>query len=282
MQALNYIKGDDLHMKKVFEKIGGGIIITAFAAVVLIAGKASAKAAERISLDTEYTVSMESEKVYEYTFTAPQKGSFHIETECNVSDVDNASYCNVRAAFSNGDTKYWDSYIKINGTDKSAEYSIKSGSEVTLSFDTLLHGYSPSNKYELKFKVVTNVPKNFENEGNDTPSKAVKLKKNKTYKGIVNAEDKDTDWYVFKVPKTGKYRFYVKNTSNTDSCVSMSVSGYKTKKKLDARNQATLIEGLEGYKSNKIKLKKGQKYYIKLSDSSPKTGSYELKIKNVK
>ena len=193
-------------MKKVFEKIGGGIIITAFAAVVLIAGKASAKAAERISLDTEYTVSMESEKVYEYTFTAPQKGSFHIETECNVSDVDNASYCNVRAAFSNGDTKYWDSYIKINGTDKSAEYSIKSGSEVTLSFDTLLHGYSPSNKYELKFKVVTNVPKNFENEGNDTPSKAVKLKKNKTYKGIVNAEDKDTDWYVFKVPKTGKYR----------------------------------------------------------------------------
>ena len=55
-----------------------------------------------------------------------------------------------------------------------------------------------------------------------------------------------------------------------------------SKKKLDAKNSATLIKGSGSFKSKKISLKKGKKYYIKIEKAHPCNASYDLKIKKVK
>ncbi len=272
----------DLNMKNAFGKLSTGIITAAMAAAIILTAKTSAKAAQQIDLNKEYSADLGAGLDYEYKFKAPDSGSFHIETEFTVSDKENANYCSVRAKFTKDENEYWNEYIKVDGKSASSEYSFKPGQEFTLKFDCVIYAYSPKKKYDLKFKVVTDNPQNFEIEDNNTASHANKIKAKKVYKGILNAEDEDADWYVFKAPKTGKYRFYVNNTSNTGRSASFQVYGYKSKKKLDAKNSATLIEGCGSFKSKKISLKKGKKYYIKIEKAHPCNASYDLKIKKVK
>ena len=269
-------------MKKVFEKMSRGIFVAAIAAVIFVSGKAEARASEQINLDQEYNESLVDGKTYEYSFVTPERGSFHIETELNISDTENVNYCSVGVNFTSNDTSYWNTYLNVNDKTSSLEYSLKPGQQATLKFDCILHGYSADKKYDLKFKIVTNKPENCEKEGNDKASTASKIKLKKKYCGILNAEDKDVDWYVFKAPKSGKYRFYVNNTSKTGKSTSIQVYGYKTRKKLDSRNGNTVIEGTKEYKSKAISLKKGKKYYIKLEYAHPCNASYEIKIKKVK
>lgn len=113
--------------------------------------------------------------------------------------------------------------------------------------------------------------KNFEKENNDTRGRANKLKKGVTYTGL--AMDGDTDWYVFKAPKTKKYKIKAVCT-NQGSCHQdvEAFRGYKSK------GYVCTYAG-DGWKTVfSGKLKKGQKVYVKVSDGGDDE-MYKIRVK---
>lgn len=138
------------------------------------------------------------------------------------------------------------------GGFKSDRYAFKAGDKVTIKIND-----DTNDRTHYKVKVTFVKVKNFEKENNNSKSKANNLKKGVTYTGL--AMESDTDWFVFKAPKTKKYK--IRTVSVNEGYCHEEVDVYKGYKKTNS----TYIYAGDGWKTVfSGKLKKGQKVYVKI------------------
>lgn len=165
---------------------------------------------------------------------------------------------------------YEDTSVRYGEVFKSGAYSFKKGTKVKIS----LKDTNDSNRLAYyKLKVVTKVPKNFEKENNGSKKNATKITLNKTYTGISQQDEKD--YWMFVVPKSGKYKISCVETNQGKTQVVKAYIGEKLISSVSMNSDdgwATLYSG---------KLKKGQKIYI-LLDNGSKDEFYKLKVKKYK
>ncbi|WP_408071911.1 hypothetical protein [Butyrivibrio sp. JL13D10] len=251
---------------------------------VFAANPETAKAESNINLNQLYTISTTGVEKLDYSFQTPQSGYFRVRaaiTDYRYLDGGKDVLGSARVKLVYDYTNYLEAYLSdSDGYKTSPNYSLPAGKTVKLSFDCL----NTNRKYTLSFVVETQSPANFEKEYNDTSSKANKIKVKKSYSGIINGDNvNDVDWYVFKAPKTGNYKFSVVNTSEDDWLNYFYVTGYKSKHSPDSKYPESLVSAGNGwYKSKKIRLKKGKKYYIKINNGSRASSSYIVRATKVK
>ncbi|WP_029321596.1 hypothetical protein [Butyrivibrio sp. AE3004] len=260
------------------EKVKGrlrGIIFAAMMALALTAiSKIEVKAATAIDVNRIYNVTIDGNK-HEYTFTTPKDSITQVEA---VLINETSNYDDVEVKLLVDYRQYWYGFLfPNNGKQYSDKLVFKPGQEATIS----LEGGYKDKQYTVAFRVIGTETANIEKENNNSASTANVIGLKNTYTGILNLADDDVDWFVFKAPKTGKYKFEVVNTE-TDNWCTFTAAGYKTKNKEDSKNYQLISSGDGWKKTTKIKLKKGKKYYIKLSGSSLKTCPYQIRVKKVK
>ncbi|MCR5343216.1 MAG: hypothetical protein K6E70_07640 [Butyrivibrio sp.] len=275
-------------MRKEIKKVCKRIALAAavFCAVITF-GKSDVKAEEHqcgnLTIGQEKTVTLSSsswQDNFYFHFTTPKSGSFRMSIvlterrrkEDN-SPVD-SGHASVKATIDYKDI--WETGIWVgDGTAISPEYAYPAGKDCTFRINSLYEDY----KYTFKIKIENVKYSNFEKEGNNFANAATKLKKNKTTDGILNKGD--TDWYVFKAPKTGKYKFSIVDADTKDGGW-VHCAAYKSKTKEDYGKSHTVWQGNGWYKINTLKLKKGKKYYLKITSSSREGIHYQIKVKKVK
>ena len=262
-------------MKRVLKKITGMIVAAAVAVSALSVARVDAKAATAINVNQEYRFRLGYEQVAQYTFTTPSDAVTSVSA-CIVGGSAYAhayfkltvDYCNYDGGFINSG----------KGATETNEFVFAPGKTATITFDSVTY----KDTVDIAFTVKCTNPGKLEKESNNSVSSATKIQLKKTYNGVVSYVDSDVDWYEFKAPKTGKYKFYAVN-AQTNGYTHVYVEGYKSITKKDS-NFATFLNSGKGWvSSKKIKLKKGKKYYIKFSsatynDSVP----VQLKVKKVK
>ena len=212
------------------------------------------------------------------TFKAPKKGYFWADmTLINCVDTyDGSDASNICSAGYKLTANYRDyekySYICIgDGVYKTSEFCFKPNTKVTLK---LYGDYTAVFKqyltYTLRLNVRTKSPSRFETEGNNSKSKADKLKLKKAFSGITNY--KDTDYWVFKAPKKGKYKFKFVCTKGEE----FDLLFIKKSKVIDRE----YVKLGDGWGKFSVKLKKGQKIYLKAFQDSYWSSNYsKYKIK---
>lgn len=227
---------------------------------ILCMNSTSVKAEETLKANQEVKGTIIKNQSITYNFVMPKKGYFSFRLS------NSASFLSVKMQANN---KTWESEKYLSGGKlfTSSSYAFKPGTKVQI---TLENTYST-----MDYTLCVNVKKvaNFESEDNNKKSKADTIKAKKTYTGLIMSED--TDWYVFKAPKKGKYKISGVNTTNG----SIDFTTYRGNKKIASDD---LYEG-NGYKTLfSGKLKKGQKIYLKISYSnlySTKGVFYKIKVK---
>ena len=265
-----------IYMKKVLGKITGIVLAAAMTISALSVCKVEVKAAQAINVNQEYRVVINGEEKQEFTFVTPQDAITSIEAV--VADANmglystslklTVDYCN-----------YWSGSIRRGeGKIESQSYVFQPGHTATFSISNGLK----SLRSEVVFKINCTHVDNLEKEGNNAAGTATKIKAGKTYTGVVTKEDSDVDWYVFKAPKTGKYRFYAVNTVTDGSLNNVSIEGFKSKTKKDSNFSQYLRAGAGWSKSKAIKLKKGKKYYVRISGAHFRSIPVQLRVKKVK
>lgn len=108
-------------------------------------------------------------------------------------------------------------------------------------------------------KVVQINPKQFEVENNDSPKSANQLKKGKKYSGLISHET-DYDFFVFKAPKTKKYKIKVRLTDSKYKYGKASFKVYKGSKFLKDKSVSLKDKTITLHSG---KLKKGQRIFVK-------------------
>jgi hypothetical protein len=162
----------------------------------------------------------------------------------------------------------------INGeySCTSFNYNFKKGTVLYIAID------SSYDTFGKEYSLTVNAKKNtkWEQEKNDSYSKAIALKSNTTKYGNLYTEN-DLDYYTYKAVKTGT----IKTTFKFDAAdvgYGWKISIYDSSKKL-----ITIVNNVTADKTISFKAKKGKKYYVVigagLSFSSPKGITYSLKIK---
>lgn len=226
-----------------------------------------------ISANKSYEIDLGNE-TKTFTFVMPKSGYFYYTitptqyiVNGEVSDSTTWYLPNTRMTVNY--KLYENTSVKYGETFKSGSYAFKKGTKIKIS---LKDTNSDNNKAYYKLKVTTKLPKYFETESNNTKKTATKILLNKTYTGISQQDDKD--WWVFSVPKTGKYKISCVETKDGKTQV---VKAYEGSKLLSSVSMSSN----EGYKTlYKGKLKKGKKIYI-LLDNGSKDEFYKLKIKKI-
>ncbi|WP_026669880.1 hypothetical protein [Butyrivibrio sp. AE3006] len=269
-------------MKKSFlTGVKAALLSCAFAAAIFAGAKTEAKAATQLNVNQEYFLDFEGRnESYDYQFTSPAKGTTHIEVTLTSLTNKSGEECwgDIYTKMIYDYRTMWDEYTYTErGMDCSEKFSLNPGKTVQLSIKC----GSKEHHYKVRLKIVNEVPTRFETEYNGSASKADSLKVKKDASGVVTSVDKDVDWYVFKAPKTGYYKFSVVNTEPEGWC-GVHVEGYKSKNKVDSNNCWYSYQGKGWESSKKIKLKKGKKYYIKISDFGYKSVSYKVRVKKCK
>ena len=170
------------------------------------------------------------------------------------------TFCGEFALIGEGDTNTYDKGKVYNyNTYKTKSMNLPKGKKATFKvtdYELLTMG-DVSISYTIKVVQVT--PKLFETEKNDSKKSADQIKKGKTYSGLISYET-DHDYFVFKAPKTNKYKIKAWLTDSNYEYSDVSFKAYKGSKLLGDKsvelrdNKVTLYSG---------KLKKGQKIYIK-------------------
>ena len=218
--------------------------------------------------DQVYTYKMQGSGYFYYQVIPDEPGFYYQNGEfCHAEGqwIETSMIKNYKA-YVNESSAYY-----LDGGYKSLKYSFKAGDTVTIKVKDSESDW----RTHYKLKVTFVKCKNFEKENNNSKAQANKLKKGITYTGIVM--EGDTDWFVFKAPKTKKYKIKGVNVDGSYSGDNFDVQAYKGYKRINY----TLIGGGEGWKNiYSGKLKKGQKVYIKIkiSDDYYRT-MYKLKIK---
>lgn len=199
--------------------------------------------------DQVYTYKMQASGYFYYK-VIPSEGGYYYRDQYYESNSDswvNTSMVKNYKVYVNNRRSY-----QSDGGYESPNYSFKAGDTVTIKVTD-----SAYYKTHYKIKVFFIKKKNFEKENNNSRSKANSLKKGVTYTGL--AMDSDTDWYVFKAPKTKKYK--IKAVCTNEGYCHQIVELYKGYKK---KNTVYTYAG-DGWKTVfSGKLKKGQKVYVKI------------------
>ena len=200
------------------------------------------------------------------TFTMPKKGyvTFNVKISKGVYDT--------FLRIDSGDIRYVETIVNSStitggdGTYTSSLYSFKPGAKikVTLEMPTGI----VSQKCAYRITMSKKSPKYYESEPNDKKSKANALKAGKTYSG--NIYKKNVDWFVFKAPKAGTYKFSGKMALTTSGQLSIAeMSLYKGSKSAEVK----YLRSGDGYENiASVKLKKGEKAYLKVSPNVSAAG----------
>ena len=209
--------------------------------------------------------------IFNYTMPASGYVSFTITpiSKVNRTSGDSSSsfllYYNLKANY----TEYTDTSVYgADGAKSTVNYSFAKGTNV--QFTVSSSSYYSDYNFTYSVKVNFTKCKNFESEGNGSKKKADKIKKlNTSYSGILNNYD-DTDFWVFTAPKNGKYSFKVVSPFS-GSFSAYTYKGYRT------LGSAYASSGT-GWKKigQNVKLKKGQKVYVKVSSSYH--SEYKVKV----
>lgn len=230
-----------------------------------------------------YSLSFAKGTTPHVSYVMPSKGYFYYEVT--------PTYCTIDGERSDA-TFYFDVHMSVdnkilekerfiyNGEcSKSVKFAFKKGTVVDLSIvdesDTIMRGNVVIH-YDVKITAVA--PKNFEKEDNNSKKSANTIKKGKAYAGLVMQNDED--YYVFKAPKTGKYKIQITVSSakkDVDTLYAEVLKGTKRLGRIQTRNG-------DGYKTvYSGKLKKGAKLYVKVYGEPPITFAgdllYKLKVK---
>ena len=212
-------------------------------------------AATTIKTGEWYETKTNGDKSVRYSYKVPKSGYFYYEVVPKGYYYFQNNYQKGRSCFSTSLIKSYKEYERAGlASDdkkyKSGRYAFKAGDKVTINFED-----SYDTKTPFKFRVVFKKVKNFEKENNNSKKKAMSIKKGKVYTGLL-IED-DDDWFVFKAPKTKKYKIKVVST-NRDSR-NEYVDVYKGSSYREYYNLYT-NEGWKTVYSGKIK--KGQKVFV--------------------
>ena len=262
-------------MKKVLKRLTGIVLSAAIALGAFTVNTYEVRAAEVIDGNQEYRIKISDGKEQSFTFSTPSDAMTIVETAVEGRN----QYSPLKAVLTVDYRNYYsDSIYPGDGKRYSAWFVFKPGQTATLTYSPFFN----DEELDVVFKVYFKDPGNLEKESNNYASNATKIKLNKTYNGAVCDTDSDVDWYVFKAPSTGKYKFSAVNTQ-TSGYSFAKVEGFKSKTKKDDRFEATLSAGSGWAKSKTIKLKKGKKYYIKFSNASYGDNiPVQLRVKKVK
>ncbi|MBE5860786.1 MAG: hypothetical protein E7301_11800 [Butyrivibrio sp.] len=262
-------------MKKVFRKIIGLVMAATFAVSAFSVSKIDAKAATSINVNQEYRLTLKYGEVAEYTFTTLSDAVTNVSAAIVGGNSFTGAGMKLTVDYCNYDSGY---IFPGEGRRVSENFVFAPGKTATLKFDSVGYG----DTVDIAFTVNCSNPGNLEKESNNSPASATQIKLKKVYNGIVTYEGSDTDWYVFKAPKTGKYKFYAVNTM-TDGYTMVLCEGFKSKTKKDTGFSSYLMAGSGWAHSKSVKLKKGKKYYIKFSGASyEKSIPVQIRVKKVK
>lgn len=149
----------------------------------------------------------------------------------------------------------------------SPQFGYKKGQKIYIRVENA--GAGTNVDYKIQVKNTTSSV--WETENNNSKSKADTIKVNKKYYGVCMRND-DIDWYKYKAAKSGNLKFYAGKKSTDETgwyTFDVYVNG---KKALTANN---FNNGLE--KLGKVKVKKGQTVYVKVSGNY--RSAYALKLK---
>lgn len=150
-------------------------------------------------------------------------------------------------------------YTDVEKACKTQKINFKKGTTVYIRIvnDTW---HSVNSRYKMKIKFTKSG--RYEQEGNETLSKAYKLSLKTTYKGnLLNKED--VDYYKVKATKDGKLKLAFKSDVDISSSEGWKVTVYDSSKK-----QMTKAENIIYSKTLKWNAKKGKTYYIKVEAQS--------------
>jgi hypothetical protein len=205
--------------------------------------------------------------IFNYTMPASGYVSFTITPISAVDRTsgDSYSYFSLSYKLISNYIKYTSSSVK--SSESTDNYSFAKGTNLQFTVST------PSyTNYNYIYNVTINFTKckSFESEGNGSKKKADKIKKlNTSYSGILNNRD-DTDFWVFTAPKNGKYSFKVVSpfSGYFNACT------YKGSRTLDF----VYVGSGTGWRKigQNVKLKKGQKVYVKVYSSH--YSEYKVKV----
>lgn len=223
---------------------------------VFAIGNTSVYAATNIKSNKDYTITFNS-RVNKRTlvYTVPNGGGYYYFRVTAISN----GLASFEAKANN--KKIPTTITDIgNGVNTAGAYTYAKGTKIKLVLDED-YGFTDDGEYtEYKVRVVYKKSKDFERENNNSKKKAnaFNLKARKT--GYVF--DGDQDYWVFKAPKKGKYRFYVVDASEDGAVEADAYVGNK-------RVGYTMAYDGEGSVSlGTTKLKKGTKVYIRVKNYS--------------
>lgn len=242
-------------MKKVL-KITSIIVLMIICALIPQKIK-KVNAATTIKTGEWYDTRTNGEESIKYNYKVPKSGYFYYEVAPKGYYFFQNNYQEDRSSFITSLTKSYKEYGRagIASDDNkyiSGRYAFKAGDKVTINFEDTYETKTP-----FKFRVVFKKVKNFEKENNNSKKRAMSIKKGKVYTGLL-IED-DDDWFVFKAPKTKKYKIRVVST-NRDSR-NEYVDVYK-----GSYTEGYNLYTNEGWKTvYSGKIKKGQKVHVCLS-----------------
>ncbi len=241
-----------------------------------IAANAKSIAVKSVAANTEYSEMLPGGTSIEYKYTVPSNGYFYITMT--------PKYCTYNGETST-DTNWWIPYtlksdnnykqyesgsaVFYDGTYRSKNYCFSKGTVISFTTDSTS---SSENNWYYSLEFHQEKPSNYEVESNADKKKATKVKKvNKNYSGVCN--ESDVDYWMFKAPSSGKY--VIKAVDTDDSYSSFIASAFLGYKQISSAN----CGGNWGYKKvASLKLRKGQKVYIKISDSYSNP-NYKLIVK---
>lgn len=162
-------------------------------------------------------------------------------------------------------------YIGYGDNWHSQKFAFKKGSQINISLSDTA---SENSEYAYILKVYFVKVNNFETENNNSKKTANKLALKKTYTG--NLVPDDVDYWVFKAPKTGKYK--ISAVCTEEDAYYDNFWAFKGSKEVGSLFTRTG----DGYGTVfKGKLKKNQKIYIKVQGNNGDGDMYKLKVKKL-
>lgn len=279
------VRKEDYMKKSFVTRVKAAVMALIFAATVFTVGDFEVNAAAQVKLGQIYRPNPKANNLggeaESYTFTAPANGYFKVDTRlmmCKSYLGGNKTQGSTSVKLEADNKLLWNYAISTGGGEVySPRFALAAGQTVTLTYGC----ESDELGYDYAFKIDAAYPENFEKENNDKAKNANAVQIKKVYNGLINGGIGDCDWYVFKAPKTGNYKFTVSNTETENVPCFVQFEGYKTKTKADKKNLGNLTRGTSKT-SKKINLRKGKKYFIKISTTQGSDVPYTIRFKKVK
>lgn len=227
-----------------------------------------------------YTFKLNDDQKDDLIYKMPSKGYCYFQV-VPLEDWDDGflqSCANLKAeTVVNYKTYESDSVCSDDGIYSTQKYAFNKGTAIHLKVNGSNWSPGCEEVYKYKVRVVQKNPSNFESENNNSKKKADALKAGKTTIGLKMSGD--TDWFVFKAPKTGKYTIKGVVVTDDGSSNYMNMYVYKGAKNIGSQY---IYYGSGWGTAFSGKLKKGQKIYLKINHSWSYDYFYKIKVSKAK